>query len=182
VLLRSGVESSQVARVLSSYSWWTDTGTDMSRGQSPDFASGALPTTGLVDHQSRLAGYAAAAPSTFRLRAGCSASTWMAPDRSGLLTLDAPSVQTAPDGSRRIVWMIKRMIKQGRRTRWVESGRPPDIESGALSTRRDQRDGLRFVSAVSRAACALGTWRSARLVADSAACSWCCSRSSPRWC
>jgi hypothetical protein len=28
--------------------------------------------------------------------------------------LEASSVQTAPDGSRRIVWMIKRMIKQGR--------------------------------------------------------------------
>jgi hypothetical protein len=35
----------------------------------------------------------------------------MAPDGSGLLTLDAPSVQTAPDGSRPIVWMIKWMIK-----------------------------------------------------------------------
>jgi hypothetical protein len=32
--------------------------------------------------------------------------------RIWLLTLDAPSVQTDPDGSRRIVWMIKRMIKQ----------------------------------------------------------------------
>jgi hypothetical protein len=28
--------------------------------------------------------------------------------------LDALSVQTAPDGSRRMVWMIKRMIKQAR--------------------------------------------------------------------
>jgi hypothetical protein len=35
----------------------------------------------------------------------------MAPDGSSLLTLDASSVQTAPDGSKRIVWMIKRMIK-----------------------------------------------------------------------
>src|SRR5215217_2682733 len=33
---------------------------------------------------------------------GCSASAWMAPDGSSLLTLGAPSVQTAPDGSRRI--------------------------------------------------------------------------------
>jgi hypothetical protein len=47
----------------------------------------------------------------FRLRDGCSASVGMAPAGSGLLTLDAPSVQTAPDGSRRIVWMIKWMIK-----------------------------------------------------------------------
>jgi hypothetical protein len=45
--------------------------------------------------------------STFRLRDGCSASAWSAPDGSGLLTLDALSVQTAPVGSRRIVWMIK---------------------------------------------------------------------------
>src|SRR4029453_5450604 len=47
---------------------------------------------------------------TFRLRAGCSASTWSAPDGSSLLTLDGPSVQTAPDRYRRIVWTIKRMI------------------------------------------------------------------------
>jgi hypothetical protein len=50
-------------------------------------------------------------PPTFRLRVGCSASTWTAPDGSSLLTLDAPSVQTAPEGSRRIVWMIIGMIK-----------------------------------------------------------------------
>jgi hypothetical protein len=48
---------------------------------------------------------------TFRLRVGCSASIWTAPDGSSLLTLDASSVQTALDGYRRIVWMIKRMIK-----------------------------------------------------------------------
>jgi hypothetical protein len=35
----------------------------------------------------------------------------VATDGSWLLTLDALSVQTAPDGSRRIVWVIKRMIK-----------------------------------------------------------------------
>src|SRR6266508_1493979 len=50
-------------------------------------------------------------PTTFRLRDGCSASIWTATDGSSLLTLDALSVQTAPDGSRRIVWMIKWMIK-----------------------------------------------------------------------
>jgi hypothetical protein len=38
-------------------------------------------------------------PTTFRLRARCSASTWTDPDGSSLLTLDASSVQTAPDGS-----------------------------------------------------------------------------------
>ena len=48
---------------------------------------------------------------TFRLRDGCSASTWTAPDGSSLLPLRASSIQTAPDGYRRIVWMIKRMIK-----------------------------------------------------------------------
>ena len=38
-------------------------------------------------------------PTTFRLRDGCSQSAWMAPDGSGLLTLPAASVQTAPEGS-----------------------------------------------------------------------------------
>ena len=38
-------------------------------------------------------------PSTFRLRVGCSASIWSAPDGSSLLTLDA---LVGPDGSRRI--------------------------------------------------------------------------------
>jgi hypothetical protein len=50
-------------------------------------------------------------PTTFRLRDGCSASIWTATDGSSLLTLDASSVQTAPDGSRPIVWMIIGMIK-----------------------------------------------------------------------
>jgi len=48
---------------------------------------------------------------TFGLRDGCSASAWTAPDGSSLLTLDASSVQPAPDGYRTIVWMIKWMIK-----------------------------------------------------------------------
>jgi hypothetical protein len=51
-------------------------------------------------------------PTTFQLRLGLSASIWMAPDGSGLLTLDASSVRTVPDGSRRIVWMIIGMIKR----------------------------------------------------------------------
>jgi hypothetical protein len=50
-------------------------------------------------------------PSTFQLRDGCSAANWTDPDGSSLLTLDGSSIQTARDGSRRIVWMIKRMIK-----------------------------------------------------------------------
>jgi hypothetical protein len=53
----------------------------------------------------------------------------MAPDGLSLLTLSASSVQTAPDGYRRIVWMIIGMIKshpteigwQGERT--GQSGR-----------------------------------------------------------
>jgi hypothetical protein len=48
---------------------------------------------------------------TFRLRDGCSASAWTEAVGSSLLTLDALSVQTAPNGSRRIVWMIIGMIK-----------------------------------------------------------------------
>jgi hypothetical protein len=40
----------------------------------------------------------------------CSASIWSAPDRFSLLTLDGSSIQTAPDGCRRIVWMIIGMI------------------------------------------------------------------------
>jgi hypothetical protein len=50
-------------------------------------------------------------PTSFRLRDGCSASNQKAPDGSSLLRLDASSVQTAPDGYRRIVWMIIGMIK-----------------------------------------------------------------------
>jgi hypothetical protein len=50
-------------------------------------------------------------PATFRLRVGCFASAWSAADGSSLLTSEASSVQTAPDGYRRIVWMIIGMIK-----------------------------------------------------------------------
>jgi hypothetical protein len=50
-------------------------------------------------------------PPTARSVAWCSASIWMAPDGSGLLTLEASSVQTDPVGSSRIIWMIKRIIK-----------------------------------------------------------------------
>jgi hypothetical protein len=35
-----------------------------------------------------------------------------APDGSGLLTLDASSIQTDPDRSRRIVWMIKSLREE----------------------------------------------------------------------
>jgi hypothetical protein len=54
----------------------------------------------------------------------CSASIWSAPDGSGLLTLDGSSVQTDPDQSRRVVWMINRMIKQVRRSARSPSGPP----------------------------------------------------------
>ena len=50
-------------------------------------------------------------PPTARSVAWCSASTWTGPDGSGLLTLGASSIWSDPDRSRRIVWMIKRMIK-----------------------------------------------------------------------
>jgi len=38
-------------------------------------------------------------PAGIRSVAWCSASDWLAADRSGLLTLDASSIETAPDGS-----------------------------------------------------------------------------------
>jgi hypothetical protein len=50
-------------------------------------------------------------PPTARSVAWCSASIWSAPDGSGLLTLDASTIWSDPVGSRRIVWMINRMIK-----------------------------------------------------------------------
>ncbi|MFL6187448.1 MAG: alpha/beta fold hydrolase [Actinomycetes bacterium] len=65
---------------------------------------------------------------------GCSASAWSAPDGSRLLTLDASSVQTAPDGYRRIVWMIKahptqnRMARQATRS-WPS---PPATRAGGV--------------------------------------------------
>src|SRR5512133_2928481 len=52
-------------------------------------------------------------PPTARSVAWCSASIWSDPDGSGLLTSDGSSVQTDREGPRRIVWMSKRMIKQG---------------------------------------------------------------------
>ena len=72
---------------------------------------------------------------TFRLRAGCSASNQMAPDGSGLLTLDGPSVQTAPDGQkgyRRIVWMIKRMIKGIRQRIGCQGEQPGQTASAGV--------------------------------------------------
>ena len=73
---------------------------------------------------------------TARSIAWCSVSIWSAPDRSGLLTLDASSVQTAPEGSCRIVWMINRMIKpcdaapSVTQTTAGTVERSPDIPSG----------------------------------------------------
>jgi hypothetical protein len=57
--------------------------------------------------------------------------------RISLLTLDALSVQTAADGYRRIVWMIKRMIKpcdaapSATQTTTTAVELAPDIPSGA---------------------------------------------------
>ena len=39
-------------------------------------------------------------------------SIWSGPDRSGLLAMDALSFWSDRDSTRRIVWMINRMIKQ----------------------------------------------------------------------
>jgi hypothetical protein len=61
---------------------------------------------GRVRHRSDLT-----RPRTTRSVAWCSASVWSAPDGNGLLTLEASSIQTDPDGARRIVWTIKRMIE-----------------------------------------------------------------------
>jgi hypothetical protein len=78
-------------------------------------------------------------PTTFRLRDGCSASTWTAPDGSSLLTLPGSSVQTAPDGSRRIVWMIKWMIKaHPTKNRMPRRLTPPQARS-AVTTRASPR-------------------------------------------
>jgi hypothetical protein len=73
-------------------------------------------------------------PPTARSVAWCSTSIWSAPDGSGLLTLDGSSVQTDPDGSRRIVWMIKRMIKQARLHNLRRRVEAPDLESDVLPT------------------------------------------------
>jgi hypothetical protein len=74
---------------------------------------------------------------TARSGAWCSASICSGPDGSGLITLSASSIWSAPDGSRRIVWMIKRMIKCLRQ-RIVDKAsnrvEPPDLESDVLST------------------------------------------------
>jgi hypothetical protein len=75
-------------------------------------------------------------PPTARSVDWCSASVWSASDGSGLLTLGASSVQTAPEGSCRIVWMIKRMIKPCEAAPSVTQTtagtveRSPDIPSG----------------------------------------------------
>jgi hypothetical protein len=51
-----------------------------------------------------------------------------APDRSGLLTLHASSIWTDPEGSRRIVWMIKQL----------PCGRCPPAPGDPFGTDRDQ--------------------------------------------
>jgi len=79
-----------------------------------------LQTPGLVttDHSSTLDQRPNRSPrrqpshrQTARSVAWGSTSIWSDPDGSGLLMLSASSIQTEPDGTRRIVWMIK----QGRR-------------------------------------------------------------------
>jgi hypothetical protein len=50
-------------------------------------------------------------PTTFRLRGRTFPSDWTDLIGFSLLRLGALSIPLDPDGSRRIVWMIKRMIK-----------------------------------------------------------------------
>jgi hypothetical protein len=65
-------------------------------------------------------------PPTARSVAWCSTSDWSAPDGSGLLTLDASSIQTDPERPRRIVRMINGMIKLRRdEPRFLGNRRPP---------------------------------------------------------
>jgi hypothetical protein len=52
-------------------------------------------------------------PTTFRIRFGCSESIWSALDGSGLLTLGASSVQTAPIGSSQKDRLDDQMDDQG---------------------------------------------------------------------
>jgi hypothetical protein len=77
---------------------------------------GPLPTRRVVAAQVPWRAPRGIRTPTARSVAWCSASTWLAQDGSPLLTLGASSIQTDPDGSRRIVWMIKRMIKKIRRS------------------------------------------------------------------
>ena len=71
-----------------------------------------------------------------QIRSRCSTSIWSAPDGSGLLTSGASSVQTDPEGSCRIVWMINRDDQAVRRAPSVTQTtagivqRAPDIRSG----------------------------------------------------
>jgi hypothetical protein len=58
----------------------------------------------------------------------------MASDGSSLLTLDASSVQTAPDGSRPIAWMIKWMIK-------AHPNRESDAKASSLTLARTTASG-----------------------------------------
>ena len=85
---------------------WLQTGTVVTASQAN--RPGGLATTPLTHPRPRRGeGFE---PPTARSVAWCSASIWSAPDRSGLLTLQGSSVRTDPEGSRRIVWMINRMI------------------------------------------------------------------------
>ena len=68
------------------------------------------PGSHVRSNRTPMCGTAQHARLTTRSVAWWSASIWSAPDRSSLLTLDGSSVQTALDGFRRIVWMIKAMI------------------------------------------------------------------------
>jgi hypothetical protein len=121
-----------------------------------------LPTHYLRNSVSEAGRQRCTQPTIFRLRDGCAASIWMAPDESSLLTLDAWSVQTAPDGCRRIVWMINRMIKahptDNRMPRQAITRRTPD--SGHRE--RLSAKGVRVTPAAGAAAALLGLLQPAR--------------------
>jgi hypothetical protein len=63
----------------------------------------------------------------------CSASIWSAPVGSGLLRLGESSIPTDPDGSRRIVWMIK---QAGQPDEPKPRGPPDWILAGRVAMRR----------------------------------------------
>jgi hypothetical protein len=123
-----------------------DTGHGLPDTGSPHAPALRTPTTaaGACGHRgSGHAGQPAAAPSTTaamsdrngtalcgtgqhpgltaRSVAWCSASDWSAPDGSALLRLGASSVQAGPEGTCRIVWMIKHLPTPNRMARVLEA-------------------------------------------------------------
>ena len=99
----------RVIRTRRSQSRWTAGSGTVHRHRTHDRAAGR--TTQHQYRRSQSGGSYRARSLIIRSVAWCSTSIWSAPDGSGLLRLDRSSIQTDPDGSSWIVWMIKRMIK-----------------------------------------------------------------------